>query len=108
MVPAKPTENKDPTEPLTFETIEDVKTGKCHSSLQTLHLFVFGDNDLSPSTHIAPSSVIKPLQEESKKEEMPVKDNEKPIEVIEKPIEVKEKPLPTDLPALNKVPMFKG
>jgi hypothetical protein len=48
------------------------------------------------------------LQEEAKKEEMPVKDNEKPIEVLEKPIEVKEKPLPTDLPVLNEVPMFKG
>ena len=101
MVPAKPTENKDPTEPLTFETIEDIKTGKCHSSLQTLHLFVFGDYDLSPSTHVAPGSVIKPLQEEAKKEEMPVK-------VIEKPIEVKEKPLPTDLPVLTEVPMFKN
>jgi hypothetical protein len=40
------------------------------------------------------------LQEESKKEEMPVKDNEKPIEVI--------KPLPTDLPVLTEVPMFKN
>ena len=107
MVPAKPTENKDPTEPLTFETIEDSKTGKCYSSLQTLHLFVFGDYDLSPSTHVAPGSVIKPLQEEAKKEEMPVKDNEKPIEVVEKPIEVI-KPLPTELPVLNMVPMFKG
>jgi hypothetical protein len=104
VVPAKPTENKDPTEPLTFETIEDVKTGKCHSSLQTLHLFVFGDYDLSPSTHIAPGSVIKPLQEESKKEELPMEESKKD----ENPIEVKEKPLPTDLPVLNEVPMFKG
>ena len=39
---------------------------------------------------------------------MPVKDNEKPIDVLEKPIEVKEKPLPTDLPVLTEVPMFKN
>ena len=48
------------------------------------------------------------MQEEAKKEEMLVKDNENPIEVKEKPIEVKEKPSPTDLPALNEVPMIKG
>jgi len=40
------------------------------------------------------------LQEESKKEEMPIKDIEKPVEVVN--------PLPTDLPVLNEVPVFKG
>jgi hypothetical protein len=104
VVPAKPTENVDPADPLTYETVEDAKTGKCHSSLQTLHLFVFGDYDLSPSTHIAPGSVIKPLQEESKKEELPMEESKKD----KNPIEVNEKPLPTDLPVLNEVPMFKG
>ena len=114
MVPAKPTENVDPADPLTYETVEDAKTGKCHSSLQTLHLFVFGDYDLSPSTHIAPGSVTKPLQEETKKEEMPMEESKKeelPMEESKKeemPIEVNDKPLPTDLPALNEVPMFKG
>lgn len=72
--------------------------------IQTLLLCVFGDYDLSPSTHIAPGSVIKPLQEESKKEELPMEESKKD----ENPIEVKEKPLPTDLPVLNEVPVFKG
>ena len=54
--------------------------------------------------------------EDSKKEELPMdksnkeesKKDEMAIKVVEKPIEVKDKLLPTDLPVLNEVPMFKG
>jgi hypothetical protein len=64
--------------------------------------FFFPSYDHSPSSHLAPGTVTKPLQEEAKKEEMPIKDNEKPVDV-----EI-QKPLPTDLPVLNEVPVFKG
>ena len=77
VVPAKPTKNNDPTDPLTYETVEDSKTGKCHSSLQNL-LVCYLVITIMTSYHsltsnlyqyIAPGSVTKPLQEESKKEE---------------------------------------